>query len=126
MDLKKPYTLDEQIKKLNAHGVVIADEAFARLTNLITEHWWNFFLGKEKFDEIAMLYPAKSVMGYTDMFLGYGIFHSFFRLIGLDMYIAYKYSIMLIFFIGGVALPLRPDSFSGTSIPNMHTLQINP
>lgn len=30
MDLKKPYTLDEQIKKLNAHGVVIADEAFAR------------------------------------------------------------------------------------------------
>ena len=30
MDLKKPYTLDEQIKKLRDHGVVIADEAFAR------------------------------------------------------------------------------------------------
>lgn len=83
---------------------LFGDNGDGRLTNLITEHWWNFFLGKEKFDEIAMLYPAKSVMGYTDMFLGYGIFHSFFRLIGLDMYIAYKYSIMLIFFIGGVMM----------------------
>ena len=30
MDLKKPYTLDEQIKKLRDHGVLIADEGFAR------------------------------------------------------------------------------------------------
>jgi abortive infection bacteriophage resistance protein len=30
MDLKKPYTIDEQIKKLKDHGVVISDEAFAR------------------------------------------------------------------------------------------------
>lgn len=30
MDLKKPYTLDEQIKKLKDHGVVISDEAFAK------------------------------------------------------------------------------------------------
>lgn len=26
MDLKKPYTLDEQIKKLKDHGVVISDD----------------------------------------------------------------------------------------------------
>ena len=30
MDLKKPYTIDEQIKKLKDHGVVISDDAFAR------------------------------------------------------------------------------------------------
>ncbi len=30
MDLKKPYTLDEQIKKLKDHGVVITDETFAK------------------------------------------------------------------------------------------------
>ena len=30
MDLKKPYTIDEQIKKLKDHGVVISDEPFAR------------------------------------------------------------------------------------------------
>ena len=30
MDLKKPYTIDEQIKKLKDHGVLISDEAFAR------------------------------------------------------------------------------------------------
>jgi hypothetical protein len=34
MDLKKPYTLDEQIKKLKDHGVVISDEAFARNVRL--------------------------------------------------------------------------------------------
>jgi len=30
MDLKKPYTLDEQIKKLKDHGVVITDETFVK------------------------------------------------------------------------------------------------
>ena len=30
IDLKKTYTLDEQIKKLKDHGVVISDDAFAR------------------------------------------------------------------------------------------------
>ena len=30
MDLKKPYTVTEQIQKLRDHGVVIANEAFAR------------------------------------------------------------------------------------------------
>lgn len=30
MDLKKPYTLNEQITKLKDHGVIITDEAFAR------------------------------------------------------------------------------------------------
>ncbi len=30
MELKKPYTLDEQIKKLKDHGVVISDDAFSR------------------------------------------------------------------------------------------------
>ncbi len=30
MDLKKPYTLDEQIQKLRDHGIVIDDEAFAK------------------------------------------------------------------------------------------------
>ena len=30
MDLKKPYTLTEQIQKLRDHGVVVTDEAFVR------------------------------------------------------------------------------------------------
>lgn len=30
MDLKQPYTLDEQIKKLKDHGVVITNEVFAK------------------------------------------------------------------------------------------------
>ncbi|MBO4911364.1 MAG: Abi family protein [Butyrivibrio sp.] len=30
MNLKKPYTLDEQIKKIRDHGVVILDESFAK------------------------------------------------------------------------------------------------
>ncbi len=30
MDLKKPYSIDEQIQKLQEHGVIVEDVAFAR------------------------------------------------------------------------------------------------
>ena len=30
MDLKKPYSIDDQIQKLQEHGVIVEDAAFAR------------------------------------------------------------------------------------------------
>lgn len=30
MDLKKPYSIDNQIQKLQEHGVIVEDAAFAR------------------------------------------------------------------------------------------------
>lgn len=85
-------------------GLLIADRWDGRLTNLLTEHWWNYFCGKEKFSEIAMFYPAAEAIGYTDMFLGYGLIHSVFRLIGFNMFEAYKWTLILIHVFGTVTM----------------------
>lgn len=81
-------------------GALISDRADGRLTMLLTEHWWNFFNGKEKFSEIAMFYPADDVFGYTDLFLGYGILHSLLRAIGLNIFVAFKWMLILTHIFG--------------------------
>lgn len=85
-------------------GALISDRADGRLTNLLTEHWWNFFNGREKFSEIAMFYPQKEVIGYTDLFLGYGIVHSILRLAGLNMFVSYKWTVVLTHVLGTVSM----------------------
>lgn len=85
-------------------GALIGDRGDGRLTTLLTEHWWNFFNGQEKFSEIAMFYPQKEVIGYTDLFLGYGIMHSILRLTGLNMFVSYKWTIVLTHVLGTVSM----------------------
>lgn len=91
----------------NVIGTGIAlfgDRGDGRLTTLLTEHWWNFFNGRERFSEIAMFYPSEEVFGYTDLFLGYGLVYSLFRLIGLDMFISYKYTLISVHILGTVSM----------------------
>ena len=76
-------------------GALFGDRGDGRLTTLLTEHWWNFFTGKEKFSELAMFYPAEGVMGYTDLLLAYGLLHSLLRLAGFNMFAAYKWTIII-------------------------------
>lgn len=82
------------------NGMLISDRADGRLTTLLTEHWWNFFNGKENFSEIAMFYPAAEAFGYTDLFLGYGLIHSIFRLFGINMFLSYKYTLIAVHAMG--------------------------
>lgn len=85
-------------------GALIGDRGDGRLTTLLTEHWWNFFNGKERFSEIAMFYPAEGVFGYTDLFLGYGLVYSIFRFVGLNMFISYKYTLIVVHAMGTVSM----------------------
>lgn len=86
------------------YGALFGDRGDGRLTTLLTEHWWNFFTGKEKFSEIAMFYPAEGVLGYTDLLLAYGLLHSLLRLIGINMFAAYKWTIIISHCIGTVTM----------------------
>lgn len=67
---------------------------------LITEHWFNFFKGKEKFGKLVIFYPAPNILVYSDMLFFYGIIHSLFRFMSIDIFNAYKYTIISIHFIG--------------------------
>lgn len=86
------------------HNFLIGDNGDGRLTTLLAEHWYNFFCGREAFTEIAYFYPDKDVLGYTDMFLGFGFIHSILRVTGLDMFTAYKYTIILVHLFGSLCM----------------------
>ena len=73
-----------------------------KLATLIAEQWYNFLRGQEKFGELSMFYPAKNVLGYTDMFLFFGLIHSCFRFVGIDMFIAYKYTVLFVHLLGTI------------------------
>lgn len=83
---------------------LLAGRGDGRLTMLLTEHWWNYFTGRERFSELAMFYPCEEVFGYTDLFLGYGVIHAFLRLFGLDMYHAYKVTLMVVHLFGTASM----------------------
>jgi len=85
-------------------GALFGDRGDGRLTTLLTEHWWRFFTGKEKFSELAMFYPAEGVLGYTDLLLGYGLIHSLLRMTGMDMFTAYKWTIIISHCAGTVTM----------------------
>lgn len=79
---------------------LVGDRGDGRLTNLLAEHWWRFFQGKEKFAELLMFYPAQGVLGYTDLLLGHGLIYSVFRLAGLNLFAAYKFTLVAMHSMG--------------------------
>ena len=89
----------------NMYGTeqLFGDLGDGRLTNLITEHWYRFFRGEASFADLGIFYPAQNTLAYSDMFLGFGIIHSLFRFLGMDMYLAFKCTILLVHLLGTIA-----------------------
>lgn len=85
-------------------AALIADRADGRLTTLLTEHWWRVLLGLERFSELSMFYPAPNVLGYTDLFMGYGILYCAFRFLGINMFVAYKWTLICTHLFGTVTM----------------------
>ena len=83
---------------------LIGDRGDGRLTALLTEHWWRFFCGDEKFADINMFFPFDMDLGYTDMLLGYGLIYSVFRYFGMDVFASYKLMLMILQCIGVIAM----------------------
>lgn len=51
-----------------------------------------------------MFHPAPNVIGYTDMLLGYGIIHSIFRALGMDIFSSYKLTLIAIHCFGTASM----------------------
>lgn len=83
-------------------NALFSDRVDGRLTTLLTEHWWQVLCGNESFSELAMFYPVEGVLGYTDMFLGYGILFCLFRAFHLDMFFAYKCTLIVVHCMGTI------------------------
>ena len=87
-------------RKMYGSALLFGDTGDGRLTMLITEHWYHVFQGRASVTELGIFYPAPNTLGYSDLLLGFGLIHSVFRLLGLDMYLAYKYTILFVHAVG--------------------------
>lgn len=83
---------------------LIGDRGDGRLTNLLVEHWWRFFQGKERFSDLLMFYPTQGVLGYTDMLLGHGLIYALFRLAGINMFASYKFTLIFMHGMGMLSM----------------------
>lgn len=79
---------------------LIGNTSDGLLTNLLAEHWFRFFSGKEAFRDLIIFFPAENTLSYSDTLFVFGVIHSLFRLFGVNMFISYKLTLILIHVFG--------------------------
>lgn len=84
---------------------LVGNRMDGRYTNLIAEHWYNYFSGKESLGYIPEFYPL-TYWGFTssDLLMLNGVIHSMFRFLGFGIYDAYKWALILIHFFGTICM----------------------
>ena len=83
-----------------ANGNMLGDNGDGKLTMLITEHWYHVFRGRARFADLGMFYPAVNTLAYSDMMLGFGLVHSALRFLSMDVFSAYKLTLILVHAVG--------------------------
>ncbi len=63
------------------------------------EHWYRSLAGKSSLLSPEVFYPAKHTFAYSDLLLGVGVPYSFFRALGVDMFLSLQITIILITFL---------------------------
>ena len=75
------------------------DRGDARLVAYLMEHWYRVFQGLASWRSPAMFYPVEGTIGYADLMLGYGIVYSGLRTVGLGIFEAAEFTIILFNFL---------------------------
>lgn len=91
-------------RSLFAPGAMLGDSGDSRLNNLIMEHWYHVFQGKEAVDTLSEFYPVTDTLSYTDMLLGDSLLYSLLRALGTSMFTANTITLVTIHCIGSFSL----------------------
>lgn len=91
-------------EKVLFNDQLIGDTNDARLNNLLKEHWYRAFCGKESFSVANIFYPMDGTIAYTDMLLGFAIPYSILRACGVSMFMADKIVLIGVHMIGSFAM----------------------
>src|SRR5688500_1567304 len=75
------------------------DRGDARLVAYLMEHWYQVFQGAVNWRSPAIFYPVEGTIGYADLLLGYGIVYSGLRAVGLGIFEAAEFTIILFNFL---------------------------
>ena len=69
-------------------NILLGDRFDALIETNLLQHWYNVIQGNSKWDTVGYFYPFSNTLGYNDGYFLYGIFYSFFRLLGFDLFIS--------------------------------------
>src|SRR6267142_3280686 len=75
------------------------DRGDARLVAYLMEHWYQVFQGTESWLSPGVFYPVQGTLGYADLLLGYGVVFSGLRTMGLGIFEASEFTIILFNFL---------------------------
>lgn len=75
-----------------------------RFCALATEHWYKVFCGKESALDLNMFYPVSGTLAYSDMFLGMAIPHIMLRVLGFNMYSAFRLTLIMLHVFGAFSM----------------------
>lgn len=81
---------------------LFGDAADGLLNNMLTEHWFQVLLGKEKWSALIIFYPTTNTISYTDMALGFSFPYVLLRLFGMNLFLANKISLIFIHCFGSL------------------------
>ena len=76
------------------------DDADARLVVVLHEHWINVFRGRVSWTSPNFFFPAKGTLGYSDTLFLDEIFYAPLRAVGLDPFLAFEWTIILLSLVG--------------------------
>jgi|GEM_PF-547591 len=75
------------------------DRGDARLVAYLMEHWYQFFHGAAYWRSPGIFYPVPGALGYADLMLALGVGHSILRTLGLGIFEAAEFTIILFNFL---------------------------
>lgn len=75
------------------------DRGDARLVAYLLEHWYQVIKGNNSWLSPPMFYPVKGTLGYADLLLGYVLPYSMLRTVGLGIFEAAEFTIILLNFL---------------------------
>ena len=85
-------------------GKIMGIGADSILINLLLEHWFDVFSGKEPILTLRSFFPAVGSLGYTDALILPGFIYSIIRALGIDMISAYNPALMIVHFFGVIIM----------------------
>ena len=85
---------------LSGGDLIIGDMGDGQLIQSIHEHWYRVFRGLDSWLDMGFFYPVSNELGFSDTFLLTGIPYTALRALGVDMYIAYELTQMLLLVVG--------------------------
>ena len=87
-------------------GTITGDNGDTRLIVYLHEHWLQVLHGQTSWRDPSFFFPVRDTLGYTDTFVLNEMFYAPLRLAGLDSYVAFQSTLILLSLVGFLGLYL--------------------